>query len=89
MADVVYGLCVLMSLFCAVLLVRAYRASRGALLLWSALCFVGLAISSMLLLVDYELGDQTNLTLVRAWVSAISMLALVIGLVWSSVEVKR
>lgn len=89
MAEIVYGLCVALSLLCAVLLVRAHRERGGALLAWSAVCFVGLAMGSVALLVDFELGDSADLSVLRAGITAASMLALVIGLVWSSVEVRR
>jgi hypothetical protein len=47
-----YILCILTSVGCAVLLVRQYRAARTRLLLWSALCFVGLSVANVLLFVD-------------------------------------
>ena len=49
MASVVYALCALTSLACAVLLLRAYRRSWARLLFWSGLCFVGLALNNVLL----------------------------------------
>ena len=41
MATLVYALCALTSLACAVLLLRGYASSRVRLLLWSGLCFCG------------------------------------------------
>ena len=52
MAEVVYILCALTSLACAVLLIRGYRRSRSRLLLWSCLGFVALAANNVLLFVD-------------------------------------
>lgn len=49
MAELVYGLCALTGSACALLLLRGYRAGGGRLLLWSALCFVGLAVNDLLL----------------------------------------
>ena len=43
MSEIVYLLCAATSALCAALLVRSYRRSRSRLLLWSCLCFVGLA----------------------------------------------
>jgi hypothetical protein len=52
MAVGVYALCALTSLACAVQLLRVYRAERVKLLLWTALCFCGLATNNILLFVD-------------------------------------
>lgn len=49
---ILYGLAVLTSLACMVLLFRAYAATAMRLLLWSALCFVGLSVSNVLLFFD-------------------------------------
>lgn len=56
MASAVFALCALTSLACAVLLLRAYRAERAKLLLWTCLCFAGLAMNNILLFFDVLLG---------------------------------
>ena len=48
MAEAVYLLCAVTSLVCAGLLVRSYRRSRMKLILWTSLCFMGLAINNVL-----------------------------------------
>ncbi|GIL41064.1 DUF5985 family protein [Roseiterribacter gracilis] len=48
----VYLLCFAASSLCMILLARAWRSSRNRLLLWSALCFVFLALNNLLLFVD-------------------------------------
>jgi hypothetical protein len=83
MAETVYILCALTSLFCAVLLWRSYRDNRTRLLMWSTLCFFGLAINNVLLVVDLVLvPDAVDLALVRAGTALISVLLLLIGLIW-------
>lgn len=52
MAVAVYALCALTSLACAVQLLRVYRDERVNLLLWTALCFCGLAANNVLMFVD-------------------------------------
>jgi hypothetical protein len=52
MATGVYFLCALTSLACAIQLLRAYRADRVSLLLWTALCFCGLAANNIIMLLD-------------------------------------
>ncbi len=81
-AEPVYVLCMLTSLFCAVLLLRSYRAQHSRLLLWSTLCFVGLAISNALLVLDLVVFTDIDLRPLRASVGLLSGLALVVGLIW-------
>lgn len=85
MGEVVYILCAVTSLACAVLLVRAYLSSKSALLLWSSVCFVGLFINNVVLVVDVVLtANEVDLLLLRDMTNTASVLALVFGLVWSS-----
>lgn len=84
MADAVFLLCAATSLACAVLLLRGYARNRVSLLLWSSLCFVGLAVNNVLLVVDLVVVPGRDLSLVRH-LSALSALALLVfGLVWDS-----
>ena len=80
--EAVYVLCMLTSLFCAVLLLRSYRAQRSQLLFWSTVCFVGLAISNALLVLDLLVLPDLDLRLVRAAVGFASSFALLGALVW-------
>jgi hypothetical protein len=84
MAEAVYILCALTSLFCAALLIRGYRARRTRLLLWSSLCFIGLAVSNALLVIDLMFLPQIDLSLVRTVAAAIAMVLLLVGLIWES-----
>jgi hypothetical protein len=84
MVDVIYVLCALTSLACAVLLWRGYRRSRARLLFWSAICFVGLFLNNLLLIVDTRVVPDTDLALVRLVPALLGALALVYGLVFAS-----
>jgi len=84
MAEAVYVMCGLTSLFCAGLLVRSFRAQRTRLLLWSSLCFVGLAINNSLLVVDVVVVPDVDLSAVRVSVAVVAMLLLLVGLIWES-----
>lgn len=53
MVTAVYVLCALTSLACAVQLFLAYRTDRVSLLLWTALCFCGLAANNAIMLLDF------------------------------------
>ena len=82
MAQVVYVLCAATSALCAVLLIRGYRRSRSRLLLWSSVCFVGLAANNALLVLDRIVVRDVDLSTWRVVPAVVGMAALVYGLVW-------
>jgi hypothetical protein len=84
MAEVVYALCALTSVLCAVLLIRGYRSSKLRLSLWTSLCFAGLALNNVLLFVDRIVVPDVELQLLRTLVALVAMLPLLFGLVWDS-----
>jgi hypothetical protein len=85
MASLVYLLGTVVTLLCAILLLRAYRGVRMKLLLWSGLCFVGLTVSNALLCIDLILlPDTVNLYMARLGTAAGAMLLLIYGLVFES-----
>lgn len=81
-APAVYILGFLVTLACGVLLFRAYSAVGKRLLLWSAICFCGLAISNLLVFVDLVLLPQVDLYPLRLITATASMLILLYGLIW-------
>lgn len=84
MPEAIYILCAVTSLACAALLARGYRRSKARLLLWSSLCFVGLAMNNVLLFLDKVVVREYELALWRS-VSALAGLALLLyGLIWDS-----
>jgi len=78
----VYGLCLAASLFCAILLVRGYLKHRTKLLLWSAACFLLLALNNFLMTLDVfvlpnvDLGWARNITFLAA------IATLLYGFIW-------
>jgi hypothetical protein len=85
MAEITYVLCAATSILCAVLLLRGYLRSRSRLLMWSTLCFVGLAINNILLFVDLViLPDSIDLRLFRSGAALISLVLMVVGLIWEA-----
>jgi hypothetical protein len=82
MAEAVYVLCALTSITCAWLLFRGYRASRARLLFWSSLCFVGLAVNNVLLVLDQVLIPGLDLSLMRTGSALVAMTILLVGLIW-------
>jgi hypothetical protein len=60
-----YLLAAASSISCMVLLFRGYARTGARLLLWSALCFVGLSVNNLLLFIDLVvLPTQVDL---RPW----------------------
>ncbi|HEX4308686.1 MAG TPA: DUF5985 family protein [Acidobacteriaceae bacterium] len=81
-APAVYILGFLVTFACGVMLLRAWAAVGKRLLLWSAVCFCGLAISNLLVFVDLVLLPQIDLYPLRLITAAASMLVLLYGLIW-------
>lgn len=82
MKEVAYILCALVSLLCAVLLLRGYFHGRHRLLLWSGICFSGLTIANALVFLDLVMFPHTDLYPQRLVVTAGSVLLLLFGLIW-------
>lgn len=82
MPIVVGALGALTALLCGVLLWRGYRAGRQRLLMWSALCFIGLALSNVLLVLD--IVGNTDLHVARLAVAAVASSLMLLGLVWET-----
>jgi len=82
MGWIIYSLCAATALVCAYLLLQAFGRSRYRLLLWSGLCFGGLALNNLLLVIDKLVLRESDLSTVRAAVSLLAMLVLLYGLIW-------
>lgn len=82
MAEAVYILGVLVTLSCGVLLTRAYLQVHKRLLLWSAVCFFGLAISNLLTFLDLVIFTHIDMYRWRLLTATAAMLVLLFGLVW-------
>jgi hypothetical protein len=83
MAALIYLLCAATALICTGLLIRAYLRSRYRLLLWSGLCFAGLTLNNLLLILDKMVVDM-DLSLWRVSVALMAMSILLYGLVWDA-----
>lgn len=81
-AAILYILCALVAFACCVLLLRAYFRSRMRLLLWSGLCFLGLAVSNLLVFIDLKMLPNTDLYIPRLITATVAVLILLFGLIW-------
>lgn len=85
MAEAIYVSCAILSALCAFLLLREYRKTRTRLLLWSGICFGGLALNNALLVVDLMVfPQQVDLSLWRSAVALLAMMSLLFGFIWES-----
>lgn len=85
MAAALYIITILVTLSCAVLLLRAYARVRRGLLLWSGLCFVGLTVDSVLVLADMLMFPSLDLYTWRLASVAVSVSLLVFGMIWERI----
>ena len=84
MALAIYLLCAGTSFGCAVLLFRAYAATRRRLLLWSALCFTALTGNNVLLILDRIVFPDVDMLTARLLLALGALLLMLYGLVWES-----
>jgi Family of unknown function (DUF5985) len=82
MGPAVYILGVLVTFSCGALLTRGYFNVRKRLLLWSGICFFGLALSNLLVFLDLVVFPDLDLYSWRLLTAAVAMLLLLYGLVW-------
>lgn len=83
MATTIYALCALTAALCTFLLLQAYRRGGYRLLLWSGVCFAGLTINNLLLMLDKLILPEVDLSLWRAVAALVAMAILLHGLIWS------
>jgi len=82
MAEVVYLLCALASLACAVLLFRGYRRNPLRLSFWTMLCFVAMAANNTLLFIDLAiLPKEADLLVIRNAVALVGVSLLLYAMI--------
>jgi hypothetical protein len=84
MASFAYVLSALTCLLCAAMLLRSYRRTRARLLMWSGLCFLGLAADNALFFVDTVVLPQVSLAAGRGLPALLGLGALLYGLIWEA-----
>lgn len=81
---IVYGLCLLTSVACAALLVRSYRRTGSALLMWSAACFSLLALNNLFVVLDMVLFTGVDFTWLRQGTAFAAVGVLLYGFIWET-----
>ena len=84
LSALVYLLCFLASAVCAGLLVRQYRRSPTPVLVWSAACFVLLAVSNLLVVIDRMVIEEVSLRTLRLAVTLVAISVLLYGFIWEA-----
>jgi hypothetical protein len=82
--PIVFFLCLATSVLCMVLLVRGCLQTRAPLLLWSSLCFVGLALNNLFLVVDLVLFPSIDFFPARQAASLVAVAVLLYGFIWET-----
>jgi hypothetical protein len=82
--NLVYGLCALTSILCAVLMVRSWLRTRQRLHLGIGLGFVGLAANNSLLVLDLLVVPSIDLVVARAAVGLAAIATLLFALIWEA-----
>ena len=83
MSTIVYSLCALTALLCAALLLRAYAASRARALWWCGLCFCGLTLANVFLILDKVIFPDIDFQPWRLGVTLLALLLLLYGLLYA------
>jgi len=84
MAQIIYGLCTLTSLACAWMLLSSYRRNGVRLLFWSGLCFIGMSVNNVLLVLDKLVFPQVDLLALRLISALVALLLLLFGLIYEN-----
>jgi hypothetical protein len=81
-AALVYFLCFLASASCGLLLVRSYLNTRTQFLLWSAACFVLLALNNFFLVLDLVFFPDIDFGPIRPLISLMAVSTILYGFIW-------
>lgn len=84
LAPVVYLLCFLAALACAVLLLRAYGGGRTRLLLWVGLGFAALTLNNLFLVLDLVIWRGADLWAARQAAAVLAIGIFLYGFLWEA-----
>ena len=80
----VYLLCFFTAAACAALLARSYRRTGTRMLLWSALCFVLLAVNNFLVILDLLVLPDADFRVLRHLTALVAVGVLLFGFIWDA-----
>jgi hypothetical protein len=70
---------------CCLLLIRSYRRNKSRVLLWTAACFVLLAVDNLLVVLDLIVLPTVDLSLPRLLATFFAVGTLLVGFIWEFV----
>ena len=82
MVLLIYALCALTALACAVLLLQGSRRTGSRMLFWSGLCFAGLTLTNLLVLADHYPFRAVDLAPLRMGNALLTIALLLYGLIF-------
>lgn len=82
--GLIFLLCALTALLCSGLLYKAYRSSGYKLLLWGSVCFAGMTLNHILLIIDRFVVTYVDLSPWRLTITLLSLIVFLYGLIWDS-----
>lgn len=83
MAVVIYVLCAMTALVCAVMLLLGSRRTGSRMLFWSGLCFAGLAFTNLVVVVDaMQVMPNENFSTLRLGSALLALMLLLYGLIF-------
>jgi hypothetical protein len=82
MVLLIYALCALTALACALLLLQGWRRTGSRMLFWSGLCFAGLTLTNLLVIADHYLFREIDLAPLRLGSALLAIALLLYGLVF-------
>jgi hypothetical protein len=82
MVLLIYALCALTALACALLLLQGWRRTGSRMLFWSGLCFAGLTLTNLLVIADHYLFREVDLAPLRLGSALLAIALLLYGLVF-------
>lgn len=83
MAVLIYVLCSITALICAVMLLLGSRRTGSRMLFWSGLCFAGLAFTNLVVVVDaLHLFPHENFNTLRLGSALVALMLLLYGLIF-------
>jgi hypothetical protein len=80
----VYALCVITCVGCALLLLRAWLKTRVRLLMWAAAAFTLLAFNNFFLFADVILLPDIDLSAYRFGAAILGVATMIVGFIWES-----
>ena len=82
MVLLIYTLCSLTAFACCALLLLGARRTGSRMLFWSGLCFAGLTVTNLMVIVDHYGFPDNDLSPLRLGIALLAIALLLYGLIF-------